>query len=164
MCIATVGCSNHVIQKIPDDELLNTNHDVGYIPYNSEGDNKNFIVCDSTNIASGRNRIQYASGTLKLNEEILSNFVYKEEYNSFNGFVVIRFLVNCKGETGRYRAEALNYDFSSANSPGSLLSSTINIIKDLDSWTKSTQKDITTEYSKYINLRFKDGQIQNVLL
>jgi len=153
------GSKENVAYQIPT-----VSHDLGYIPFDSKLDDPNYQVCDSTNIASGRNHIQYKSGAANLKKDIISNYSKDKTSQSFNGFVVIRFLINCQGKSGRYRAQALSYDFAPKKVSANFLTSSIDLIKKLDSWSKSDRKEQTTEYLKFINLRFEDGEIQHVLL
>lgn len=145
-------------------EIPTRNHDLGYIPYVSDMDDPNFIICDSTKILSGRNRIKYAGGRDKLIEDIVSKSHLDRISKSFTGYIVIRFIVNCNSETGRYRAQALNPDFTPAKVSPDLVNQSIALIKDLDQWIKSTGMADRNEYSKYINLKIENGQIQHVLL
>lgn len=140
------------------------NHDLGYIPHDTRYDHPDYIVCDSTKINSGRNSVQYAEGTKKLREDILVNYSYNPAYAAFSGYIVIRFLVNCEGNTGRYRAQALNLDFTSADAPDGLLEQSIALLKSLDQWVKSSKQGKQAEYAKYINLKMENGHIQHILL
>lgn len=145
-------------------DIPTRNHDLGYIPYDAKLDKPDFLVCDSTNIRSGRNRLQYPSGRNKFRKDITSKYLYKSDYKDFSGYIVVRFVVNCKGESGRYRAESLNLDFSPSDAPSDLLQYAITLVKSLDHWTKSTAYDIETEYSKFINLKISNGKIEHVVL
>ncbi len=158
------GCFENAINQNTKNEIPVRHHDLSYIPFDAKTDNPDFIVCDSTTISSGRNRLQYANGNSKLIDDIKSKFTYKQAYESFNGYIVIRFLVNCKSNSGRYRAQALNLDFSPSNAPSDLVEHLLKLIKSLDNWTKRSTNDLTKEYSKFINLKINNGKIQHVLL
>lgn len=158
------GCSQVIEEQKSKAEIPITNHDLSYIPFDSKYDDPEYIICDSTQIVSGRNRLNFREGRSILKENIISNYSYRNEYHSFDGFVVIRFIVNCEGITGRYRAQALNLDFSPTTAPADLIAHSIEVIKTVDHWGKSSTKDKKTEYSKFINLKFSNGKIQHVLL
>ena len=145
-------------------EIPVRNHHLSYIPYDASVDHPDYIICDSTKVNSGRNRLKYTDGTAQLKEDIQSSFVYDPSYASFNGYIVIRFLVNCEGQSGRYRTQSLQLVFSPSGVPSDLLTHTIGIIKSLDNWTKSPKYDRREEYAKFINLKFENGKIQHVLL
>ena len=145
-------------------EIPSRNHDLSYIPYDADLDNPDYIVCDSTRIGSGRNRLQYPGGNKQLREVIQDQYQYQSAYAAYNGYIMIRFLVNCEGTSGRYRVEALNLDFSRAEAPPGLVNHTKEIIKNLDAWVKVKNPNGKEEYSKFINLKIENGQIQHVLL
>lgn len=159
-----ISCLNERIVPAANYEIPLTKHDVSYIPYNIKPDNPNYIICDSTNIRSGRNRLQYIGGSNQLKQDIIASYSFKPAYQSFNGYIVVRFLVNCKDQSGRYRAQSLHLDFSPVTAPSDLLASTLALVQSLDNWTKSPTKDSKSEYSKFINIKFSHGQIQHVLL
>ncbi len=164
LCLFSLGCLEVSQGQGINYAIPSMGHDPSFIPYDAKFDEPDFIICDSTGLSSGRNRLQYIGGNGKLRQDILSNFSYKHEYKSFNGFIVVRFLVNCDGRSGRYRAQSLNFDFSPTDAPSSLLKNTLDLIKRLDTWQKSSRGESDQEYSKYINLKFKDGKIQHVIL
>ena len=140
------------------------NHDVSYTPYNEKVDDPDFRVCDSTDIRSGRNRLKYLGGTEKLKQDIRNGYKVKNAYKSFNGFIVVRFIFNCKNKSGRYRAQSLNYNFSPMTPSSDIVDYTLALIKNLDQWEISPSSNSETEYSKFINIRFENGQIKHILL
>ncbi len=163
LSLISAGCLENNSGKTTKYQVPSMDHDLSYIPYDAKFDNPNFTICDSTKIKSGRNKIQYIGGRRKLKKDIISKYLNKKKHETFNGYIVIRFLVNCEGKSGRYRAQSLNFDFSPLNPPLDLLESSIDIIKNLDNWKRSV-KDSQIEYSKYINLKIKDGNVQHILL
>ena len=162
--IFCIGCLGKSVIDPIDDKFPSLDHDLSFIPFNKALDNADFMICDSSRFHSGRNGIQYVDGSNKLRKDITTNYSYHKAYESFNGFIVIRFLVNCKGKTGRYRAQSLNLDFSPAKAPADLIEHSLDLIKDLDNWKKHPAVDSKKEFSKYINLKIKNGKIEHVLL
>ena len=163
--LCSLGCaSENKVVRTAIAETPTRNHDLSYTPYDAKIDHPNYIICDSTGISSGRNRLQYIGGTNKLRKDIRAKYVYRQAYETFTGYIVIRFLVNCEGQSGRYRAESLNLDFSPSNAPADLLDQVTELLKNLDNWTKSAVNDPKKEYSKFINLKITNGKIQYVLL
>lgn len=164
LSLFSLGCLKDNVVHTSQYEIPSMGHDLSYIPYDAKFDDPNYIICDSTKINSGRNRLRYIGGTNKLRKDITSKYLYSQEYETFSGYIVIRFLVNCEGKSGRYRAQFLNLDFSPLSAPSDLLKYSIELVKSLDSWTKSSVYDSKEEYSKFINLKIKNGKIQHVLL
>ncbi len=146
------------------DKLPSFDHDLSYIPYDTQQDNPTYIICDSTNFHSGRNRVQYIGGNKKLKEDITLRYNFRSQYESFNGYIVVLFLVNCNGQRGRFRTQSLNLDFTPSKSPDDLENYVKGIIKTLDNWKWSTYHENGMEYSKFVNLKFRNGQIEYVIL
>ncbi len=159
MCSKNKNEKNHSEFKNPI-----VNHDVSYTPFNENLDNPDFRVCDSTDIRSGRNRLKYIGGIEKLEKDICNSYKVKTAYKSFSGFIVIRFIVNCKNRRGRYRVQSLDYNFSPKNASSDIADYVMKLIKGLNQWEKSTSSDPETEYSKFINIRIENGQIKHILL
>lgn len=140
------------------------NHDVGYIPFDVTTDDDQYVICDSTQIYSGRNKIQYPGGSQQLREHLASLYQYKEAYQDFSGYIVVRFLVNCVKEFDRYRVQSLHLDFSRADAPASMVEHMKSIVKNIDSWIIEDSEEARKEYMKYVNLKVQNGRIQDVLL
>jgi len=160
----SLGCLSDNVVPTSKYEIPTMGHDLSYISYDAKYDNPNYIICDSTKISSGRNRLKYIGGANKFKKDIASIYSYSPEYETFSGYIVIRFLVNCKGKSGRYRAQSLNLDFSPSTAPSDLIEYSIKLVKSLDNWTKSSAHDSKAAYHKFINLKINNGQIQHVLL
>ncbi len=164
LILSSLGCLENKAALNNAYEIPSRNHDLSYTPFDATKDNPNYVICDSTNIGSGRNRLQYIGGKNKLKHDMMSKFLYRKEYEKFTGYIVIRFLVNCEGKSGRYRGELLNLDFSPSSSSSNILNYAIELVKSLDTWKKASGADSKKEYSKYINLKISNGEIQHVLL
>ena len=158
------GNSNINSSKKDAFDIPIVHHDLSYIPFDPQLDDINFTVCDSNGIVSGRSYLKYASGRSQLIDDIQSNYEFKQAFADFDGFVIVRFLMNCKGEYGRYRSQSLHLDFTPQEAPEGLNEHLMDVIKGLDNWTKLLTREPQTEYSKYINLKISDGQIEHVLL
>lgn len=164
LSLMLLGCLPERTVSVAKDEIPTTNHNIGFTPFDAAQDDQNFRVCDSTKIASGRNSVRYLDGANKLREDIASNYVFDPAYASFNGYVMVRFMVNCEGKSGRYRAQALKLDFSPVEAPSHLVVQIKTLIKRLDNWTKPAAAKEGQEYSKFINLKIENGKIQHILL
>lgn len=155
------GCKTS-IEKIS--ATKEPSHWVGDIPFNPKTDDPTFILCDSTNIIHRRNGLNYPGGKEAFKNECLKKFQPRPAFQNFSGYVMIRFLISCeKQKTNRYRAQSLDYDFSLKKSPPELEEHLISIVKDLDKWAPRLEKDSGSDFSKYLNFKIKNGQIENIL-
>ncbi|MBX2814618.1 MAG: hypothetical protein KTR24_01415 [Saprospiraceae bacterium] len=164
LTFSTFACLQSQANHQPKYKIPIVTHDLSYIPFDPLLDDPNFQICDSTKISSGRNRLQYAAGRNTLRSDIVSRFSPQSAYESFNGYIVIRFLANCKGQTGRYRAASLHLDFSPAQAPSNLEQHAKEVVMGLNNWSRATETNANAEYSKFINLKIKNGKIDHVVL
>ncbi len=159
-----LGCVSNEQAIGSENDLPPISHDLSYTSFDAKLDDPNYAICDSTAFLSGRNRVWYEGGNNQFRKDLKASYKNSPAYATFDGFVVIRFLVNCEGKTGRYRAEALNLDFTPGSAPEGLLEYAVDLVKRLDNWTKSTSSESFTEYSKFINLKIRQGEIEHVLM
>lgn len=138
-------------------------HNVGDITFNPIQDNPDFSFCDSTKIRSGRTTVTLKEGNESIRSFCLENFENQSQFESFSGFVTIRFLVNCKLEADRFRAHSMDYSFAPEVCPAALESHLIYIVSQLDNWTLSTDRYTQTDFSKFINFKIKDGAIEKII-
>ena len=108
--------------------------DIGDIKFNAELDNANFKFCDSTNVLHKRANVAYTGGTPAMEKELIESYKKQTEFESFTGYFFIRFAVNCKNESGRFRWEIVDEDFKKATCPISLEKELIRKIKNLKKW------------------------------
>jgi len=138
-------------------------HNVGDILFDPNSDNNSFLLCDSTKIISGRSILTYSGGIKIVSDLLLENFRFQPEYESFSGYVVVRFIMNCKKETGRFRAQSLGFDFSLKECPTALKSHLISIVKELKNWEYKSSRGKDSDCSKFINFKIEHGKIENIL-
>src|ERR1041385_7696387 len=86
---------------------------VGDISVDANLDDPNFKVCDENRIHQYYNfgkALQYKGEKVK----IIEHFKVFKRSNSDNdtGLVTIRFVVNCNGETGRFRVQGMSNDYT----------------------------------------------------
>lgn len=136
---------------------------VGDIPYDPNTDNSNFTLCDPTQVIHRRNGLTFPGGKIAIKKQCLENYKSKSIFQSFNGYIMVRFIINCKKETDRFRVQVLDYDFSIKECPNELTEHILSIVKGLQGWEPVLQKDSGSDFSKYLNFKIKDGQIENIL-
>lgn len=162
--LQSFGCNPDVDIADKKFSIPRFTHDLSHHPYDATLDKPDFVVCDSTKIGSGRNRLQYLGGNNKLRQDILSKYQLDSMYESFNGLIIIRFIFNCEGKIGRFRVQAVDEAFEPLKAPQKLLDHSLDLISDLNTWVASSSNKPNAEYSKFIKLKFNDGKIEHVLL
>jgi len=149
--------------QIEQEEVQQYSHWIGDIPYDVELDERTFQLCDSINVVHRRNALTYKGGKSKFKEEFLNQFQFEQEFEPFTGYVMIRFLINCKEEFGRFRVQTMEQDFSLKECPEELTNHLLDITKTLKSWDRRYAKDESSDCSKYLNFKIQDGRIENIL-
>jgi len=159
---------------------VETRANVGDIPFDPKTDNPNFEVQNEDKILPYNTRC----GMLIEGERdgVLRYFSenYREEpIEGVNGYITIRFLVNFKGETDRFRVIEMDRDYQPYKFPESVSSKLLSLTKSLSGWkTQFSRKLVHTgslpvqgekahpeayDYYQYLLFKIKDGLIETIL-
>ncbi len=138
-------------------------YDLGDIFFNPKTDNSDFKLCDSTKIIHRRNALTYPGGKKAINETLKKSFLPNPKYDSFSGYITIRFLLNCSFEKDRFRPQSMDFDFSLKPAPPELIEHLITIIKPLNEWGHRFPEDKNSDCSKYLNFKIVNGKIESIL-
>jgi hypothetical protein len=143
---------------------------IGNIEFDSNLDKKDFQLCRPNYDA------QYYYWTKDANYEgdkILIENEFKEKYISDNvnkqsGLIRIRFIVNCKGETDRFRVIGMDENYQEKAFDKSITDQLLQISKSLKGWmpknfTSKTNEVFSYDYYQYLIFKIKDGQITEIL-
>jgi len=110
--------------------------DVGDIQFNTSTDNVNFKMCDENNIKqyysrySSDNPAGYKGEKRNMEKPFLQNYKYPISKTQ-NGYITIRFIVNCYGESDRFRVEEMDFSYQSKKFNSKISSQLLNITKQL---------------------------------
>lgn len=159
-CLAQ-SCDD-ITQKRPD--RVYDYHDVGDILFDETIDRDDFVLCDSTDIDHRRNSLVYPGGKKHMMTLCRDGYKASEDFTDFTGYVVVRFLINCEGKTGRFRSEVLDLDFTPAGCSASLKNHILSIVKGLDQWADAKNSTPNRDHSKYINFKIVKGELESVHL
>ena len=138
---------------------------IGDIEFDSKLDNKDFDLCGETFKYS----YQYFSGGLEyVGEKIAIETELKKKYNSKvvkseTGSVRIRFIVNCNGDTDRFRIIAMDEYYNEKVIDKSITDQLLKITKELKGWKVKKYKDAGITYYQYLIFKIKNGQIIEIL-
>lgn len=157
LIVPLIGCTQKQEKK-----KQTYQNQIGDTPFDPDLDNSSFEFCDSNNVLHSRNYISYRGGYRILEQEYLSKYIFKPIYSSFNGYMVIRFAVNCKNETDRFRIQILDTDFSPTTCPLGLEDHILSIMKSLKGWKHPIYDGKDYDGYTFITLKFKNGQIEKI--
>ena len=136
-------------------------YDVGDIAFDPAQDDPSFKLCSEPNNIYGRGAIVLDSGNAF--DILQEQFVFSSEYSEFSGFIMIRFIMNCNGETGRFRTYPMNFDFSPNHGPSSLINQILDLVTDLKGWRHRHAEHQDQDCTKYINFKIQNGKIDAII-
>ncbi len=151
-----VKVSNDVTKK-------SYSHDVGDILFDSRYDDSHFTMCDSSKISTSRSGLVYASNDGSVLAACKELFEFQPAFETYSGFVTIRFIVNCHNQADRFRAQPMDFDFSEKECPLQLINHLLGVARGLNHWRPSSERHASLDHAKYLNFKIKEGRIQNVL-
>lgn len=139
---------------------------VGDIKKNKRIDKKEFKVCfgdDKT--------FQYfnlGEGPVYSGEKTTILNIFKSKYKSIidnneNGFIRIRFIVNCKGKAGRFRVLQSDYNYQEKEFDEKIVSQLLIITKEIENWKVLKRNEVPVDYYMYLIFKITDGQLTEIL-
>jgi hypothetical protein len=138
---------------------------IGDILQDDNVDEANFKLCNGDKMA-----IQYYALGEKTydGEKIAIERIFKSEFNPTivkkeSGLVRIRFMVNCEGESGRFRLLATDHNYQAKTFDTKLTDQLMRITKNLKGWKGFTRKGIGRDYYQYLIFKIKDGNILEIM-
>jgi len=130
----------------PDKALLSedfdTCHDYIYDYYNPE-------------------RPSYITGKKGLRKYILDN--YRNNSYTDSGYLTVRFVINCKGKTGRYVIHENDLDLIPKKFNEELKDQLFELTTDLDQWNPNVIRGNKVDSYMYISYRIENGEIIEIL-
>jgi hypothetical protein len=143
-------------------------NDVGDIPFDKILDDENFKTCNETNINqyyvrySADTRPGYQGEKKGLDKAILSKYSFQQSEQE-NGYVTIRFIVNCKGETGRFRIEEMDFAYKPRKFDSKISHQLLEIVKNLKEWIPRKSNGESLDFYQYLTFKIEKGQIVKIL-
>lgn len=143
---------------------------IGDIEYNPNIDG-DFERC-GTFSKSGHNSFSnsyYGTGGLKYKGEMLAikehiHAHYKSpKIKNQTGFLTVRFLVNCKGESGMFRIHSYDTDLQAINFDNNISNQLLQAIRNLKDWNILRLRDGNNyDYHQYITIKIVDSEIKEI--
>ena len=145
-----------------EDGKVDYENQIGDTPFNKDLDDASFKFCDSTNVLHKRALIHYKGGSKALEEALIDRYNRKPSYQSFSGYFIIRFAVNCNEEAGRFRIQTLDSNFNPTDYPEDLEEQILSIVSGLKDWSLAFYKGENYDSYSFINIKMINGQIEKV--
>lgn len=95
-------------------------------------------------------------------EKKLEELNLKSDKHS-NGYVTIRFVVNCEGKTGMFRVQQMDENYKEKVFDKKIINQLLDFTKNLKDWIPQEYLGIKTNYYQYLTFKIQDGKISEVL-
>ncbi|MDB2521359.1 hypothetical protein N9X09_03960, partial [Flavobacteriaceae bacterium] len=129
-------------------------------------DAQNFELCKSGEIAQYYYNDNGISNS-RNRQEMFSYFLKHYDYSSDsaeNGYIRFRFMVNCKGEIGRFSIQEMDRDYKEKRFPLEITQQLFVLISQMDGWLpKKWGKNNWIDYYFNIGFKIRNGQIEEIL-
>jgi len=157
-CLITLSCSETKSQK----EYFN---DLGEIPFDGQLDDKNFKLCheDMTMPFNyGGFGLVYEGEKKQLVKTINNKFNYLQTKGQ-TGYITVRFIINCKGQTGRFRVIEMDLNLKEKKFDKNISTQILNITKELDGWKSLQRWEKKWDVQQYLTFKFENGILIDIL-
>ncbi len=139
---------------------------VGDIDFDPQKDDINFKICDKNASSSFQyyndsKGFQYKGEKLAIEEKLKSLKIQGNE-NS-NGYITVRFLVNCEGKAGLFRIQAMNFDYKEVTVDKNLEAQLLDFTKSLNGWIVKEINNKKIDYYQYITYKIEYGKVSEIL-
>lgn len=139
---------------------------IGDINQNDQIDELDFKVCNGD-----ENSMQYfnlGGGPIYNGEKSKIIQTFKANYRTIakkdqNGFIRIRFMVNCEGKAGRFRVLQSDYEYRETKFDDAIVSQLENITKGIEKWVILYSGETPVDYYMYLIFKITDGQLIEIL-
>lgn len=148
-------------EKQSKEEIFTT--DAHYIDPAKALLSEGFEVCNEDYIFQYYNseRVTYSKGKNGLRNFILSN--YKNKNYTDSGYLNIRFVINCKGEAGRYVIHENDLNLEPKAFTKDLKDQLFELTTQLKKWNPNFYRGIYHDSYMYISYRIENGSITEII-
>ncbi len=106
--------------------------------------------------------LKYAGEKLAIEEAFFQNYDANKMAKE-SGLVRIRFVVNCKGKTGRFRVMAMDDDYNPIRMDHTITEQLLAITKVLNGWQPMQMGQGKADYYQYLIFKIDKGHLTKIL-
>ena len=122
-------------------------YQVGNIVFEENLDEKGFKPCNHPFIYQYYNMgdgLEYQGEKFEIFEQL--NLLHLKDDLKNNGYVTIRFLVNCEGKTGLFRIQEMNEKYEKTKFSSKFIKSILDFTKGLKGWKQKKTNESFVDY------------------
>jgi len=106
-------------------------------------------------------KIKYPLSSENLTEEVNKSLIYQPK--QINGFVTIRFVVNCKGQTGNFEVYQIDNSYQQINFEEKYIEQLLTFVKTLENWKIGTYESRKFDYYAYFTFKIEYGKVTEIV-
>lgn len=106
--------------------------------------------------------VEYLGGKTAIDSLFFTK--YQKVETDKSGLVRIRFVVNCTGETGRFRLLSADLNYQPLKFPDAVTMQLLQITKSMKGWQTKMWKDMKIDYYQNLIFRIEQGQLINIIV
>ncbi len=145
--------------------IFNVKHQVGDILFDPTQDRADFALRPGGSIYQYYNfNTSYAGGRLELRRILRETLRQLPVSGTDSGYLTLRFVVNFKGETDRFRMSALNFNYQPLEFAPELVAQVLHACQQLRDWVPGQINGQTKDSYFYITFVVRDGRVQDITL
>ncbi|RFZ91723.1 hypothetical protein D0C36_09690 [Mucilaginibacter conchicola] len=135
---------------------------VGDITFDPKTDRADFKLCDGDIYQYYGTGTTYKGGTKALKQYLLKHYQYKPAYKNITGYVTVRFVVNCRAQTDRFRVLQIDEHYQKTTFNAGFISHLTKLCQSLNNWVAggTDQRKANTYY--YLNFKMLRGRIKEI--
>lgn len=109
----------------------------------------------------GPKMFDYKGEKIAIVEKLKKENIYSEK--KVNGYITVRFLVNCEGKTGMFRSKHMDSDLKDVALDEELENRLLYFTKSLNGWMPKEIEGLKVDYYQYLTYKIEDGKVSEVL-
>ncbi len=138
-------------------------NNIGDIAPDSILDDSTFRACRESNIPQYYSVQSGFEGEKPAIERYFKqNFKKDKAFEKENGYLTIRFVVNCNGQTGRFRVMEMDPDYQPKKFSPALRGQLLQLTKQLKGWLPGKNEGIPYDYYQYLTFTIVQGEITRI--
>ena len=163
--LVVIGCQNTPPQSHKHNNPNGYLRMVGDTEFNPKTDDPNFKICHHDLVVQyyGLGKTINYLGEKPALVKVFTDNCKMEKLKGETGFVTIRFIVNCQGQTGWFRLSQVNEKLEEITLDKRITDQLLKLTKSLNGWQIGQYNNSVYDYYQYLTFKIIDGQLTDIL-
>ncbi len=138
---------------------------VGETKFDAAVDEPSFKPCNEERVHQYYN---FGNGFQYTGEKSEIIRIFKERFKSQekkgeSGYITIRFIVNCKRQTGWFRIQEMDNEYNPKKFDKGIVDGLLKITKGLDGWITGELEKVQYDYYQYLTFKMENGLLIDIM-